>query len=505
MDDQLSVTRATGVLNAAMKHGMLPEGSIPESDGDKVIEAEKMIELAKQAYTVAQQIGKGNVPQYEGIMDVLSEAEVFLGIGSAEHEAAAQQPPSAPAPSGGGDGEGAGIQQSAPAPAPEPQGHIDVIDTPAENKRVYVHEGCDGGRTAYMVPLDDVPPPAIGSVEECANCAYQVPIASHRVEQPAPPAPTPEPSSVPAVQPPGVVDDDPTDAQPREMWLDQHGTPVEIVAYAGGPQVQIKFASGEETVVPIGFLKQRAQVAQEPASSSTSPQEQQPPSSPQPPPSTPPIASPVATPPAASSSPPSEAGTQASPAPLPPSPSEPPSTPSLPEAPPVAPKQDTGPVDNDDGDPEYRKMLDDVEANYSPSGFPTPMDLSRPPEDMPEDLTAVSDLEARRLHSQFNALAARARFLHGLESAKARGCERIRKAKLKEPLQAARAELGKGATLTEAKLLAEQDEEVAIWIAREDLHKERAEAYRTFLSFYSEDVSVLSRDWTMRANEEAGS
>ena len=30
----------------------------------------------------------------------------------------------------------------------------------------------------------------------------------------------------------------------------------------------------------------------------------------------------------------------------------------------------------------------------------------------------------------------------------------------------------------------------------------RAEAYKTFLAFYGEDVTVLSRDWTMRDREE---
>lgn len=133
------------------------------------------------------------------------------------------------------------------------------------------------------------------------------------------------------------------------------------------------------------------------------------------------------------------------------------------------------------------------------------MDLEQPPAEMPDDLTDIGDLDQRRLHSQFNALAARARYLRGLEAAKARACKRVRKRYMKDAMREARGTLGKEASVTEVTAEAEEHELVAPWLAREVRHEERASAYGTFLDFYTEDVSVLSRDWTMRAKEEAGS
>lgn len=138
--------------------------------------------------------------------------------------------------------------------------------------------------------------------------------------------------------------------------------------------------------------------------------------------------------------------------------------------------------------------------------MPAPMDLERPPEEMPEDLTNVADLVARRLHSQFNALAARARYLRGIEDAKARGCRRMKNKYLKPAMRTARGELGKAASVEEVKARAEElNEDAVTWTAREERHTERSQAYETFLRMYAEDVSVLSRDWTFREAEEKGS
>jgi hypothetical protein len=163
------------------------------------------------------------------------------------------------------------------------------------------------------------------------------------------------------------------------------------------------------------------------------------------------------------------------------------------------------PEDDDEGDDEYANVLAKVNESYQPRAMPAPMDLEREPTPMPEDLTGIGDIEARRLHSQFNALASRARYLHGLEAAKARACERIYKHHLKNAMRDARQTLGKDASVTEVQQLADDHDLVSPWLARKTKHTEAAEAYKTFLSIYTEDVSVLSRDWTMRDNEKAGS
>ena len=56
------VTRATAIINVAMQGGMFPQGAMPESDTDKIVEAEKLYELARQADMVAQQIGDHEDP-----------------------------------------------------------------------------------------------------------------------------------------------------------------------------------------------------------------------------------------------------------------------------------------------------------------------------------------------------------------------------------------------------------------------------------------------------------
>lgn len=163
-------------------------------------------------------------------------------------------------------------------------------------------------------------------------------------------------------------------------------------------------------------------------------------------------------------------------------------------------------VDDDDHDPIYAKLLDDVEANFHPRAMPVPMDLEEPPPGIPEDLTSIGVEQQRKLHSQYNALAARARYLRGLEAAKARDCDRLRKLHLKPAMREARATLGKDASVTEVTALAEENNpDVTKWADRAVHHSDRADAYGTFFDIYTENVAVLSRDYTMRATEEAGS
>jgi protein TonB len=176
-----------------------------------------------------------------------------------------------------------------------------------------------------------------------------------------------------------------------------------------------------------------------------------------------------------------------------------------PKAKTVAEPTTGAPVDEDEGDEEYASLLDAVDADYAVPGMPAPQDLENPPELGALEDPTEDEAGNRVLHMQYNALFARARYLYGIENAKARNCGRVRKRYMKPAMRAARTELGKDATQTEVVSLAENDEAVAKWTQRQERHADRADAYKTFMEIYAENVKTLSRDLTWAGAEERGS
>lgn len=671
--EPLDVQRATAILNAAAKNNQYPPGAIPESEEAKISEAEKLVSLALQAHKVAMVVGKGNVPNYQAIMDVMFEANVTLGI---EDPPQAPATPDAPKEEGGRAEPGSSADaapstsETASQPPPSepsaeavaneedwrndwPHGYFIAVNKPDKNEIVYTHAGCpdstNGRGTSFVVPHDGVdatggsqecpacvqaapvvevdgkaapkpicgnvdkaflnvicelepghdpphiggnqtwdsfleqPPqqgvtivdrpdggtefrvpttgglddPAVqaelgltqpypdgqmqifarpvenavlfthmgcpvgagkldetvtfplgdidvtgyeGSIVECTLCHKQVPVTDIQIEPTFPPASDLPPAPVEQQVGP------PVEVQPvkDETWLDANNNPWTIDAnYGGGPQVQVRSSTGEVTVVPRGFLKGRAEGTVPPS------QPQTPSESPSPQPSSPdPSASVTSSPEPTTASvlpdaiPMTEpSGGESAPLSSPNSPSASPeasSSSDVPEAP------ATVPVDDDGGDVMYRELLDNVDMLYQPPSMPTPMDLETPPASMPEDLTTVPIETNRQLHSQFNALASRCRYLHSVESAKERDCNTIRRKYLKVAKRAARQQLPASATETAITELAEEDADVQTWFERSETHHKRAVAWKTFFDIYTENVSVLSRDYTMREAEQQG-
>jgi len=163
------------------------------------------------------------------------------------------------------------------------------------------------------------------------------------------------------------------------------------------------------------------------------------------------------------------------------------------------PEQPSVPEHDDEGDDEYQRILADTEERYTPVGMPIPRDLADPPDVKPENFDEVDDRTARALHSRYNALAARAKYLHNVEDARARGCSMVRKIAMRGARREARRELGKDATVTELDGWAEDNNEfVRTWGDRARKHEEQASAWKTFFDIYTQHVVVLSRDWSMR-------
>lgn len=150
----------------------------------------------------------------------------------------------------------------------------------------------------------------------------------------------------------------------------------------------------------------------------------------------------------------------------------------------------------------YKDLLLRVQADYEREGLPLPADVPSPPQ-MPRDIT-VNESENRRLHSEFNACAARARYLLGLERQIKIGCQRLQKEHLKGPMRRARADLGAKATATEVTMTAEEDELVTAWRRRAEQHSDLEAAYKDLFEIYTQNVAVLSRDHTMSGKEVTG-
>lgn len=333
----------------------------------------------------------------------------------------------------------------------------------------------------------------------------------------------------------------PTEKTEHSLWRSDDGTVWhinKILADGKNCEAFIDGRPDQPTIVPLDFLKQPFERAgeevQEPSSTS-SPEQPSPSPSPSPDsasssgdgqspgettdtPSSPlqssesapsepepqqPSPSPESAPVVAAES---QIEPEPEPEPVPPQPVPPQPVPPPPPAPPAAAEPTAAtPVDDDEGDQQYRGVLDKAEIEYQRYHLPLPVDLAEPPT-MPEDLTIIGDVEARKLHAQFNACAARAHYLLGLERQKKLDCQRVLKQYMRPAMRAAREQLGKDASVTEVTQLAEEtDENVSRWESFVQRHSDRESNLRTLYEIYTENVSVLSRDWTMRGELEHGS
>jgi hypothetical protein len=398
--------RATAIITRAQEHGMYEQGKMPEGEGDRIVVAEQLVELARQCEQVKDAIlaSQGpmavanQIPNWKAAEAVLMEANLLVGANENGH---------------------------APAETTAKEDESDVKDL------------------QYSSASTDEP-----------------------VDQPVQEAPVEVPEPHEATR---------EDAKKGEIWIDAGGEEWEILSYSGGPQADVmKVKTGEKTMVPSGMLKVKV-----PQTIDTKPCEE-----------------------------PEVQGTFTITGPK--GTSEP-----------IAFDATAGEVDKKiepvgfqvvdtsipqqdaEDDEDYQKILEETEARYFPEGFPVPHQLEKPPAFIAiEDLVDVEDLPARTLHSQFNALAARAKLLYSVENARARDCARARKLSLRGPMREAREKLGSSSTLTERESWAEEHHpEVVTWSERVHKHSEEAKALEIYFDMYTENVSVLSRDWTMRDKE----
>lgn len=304
----------------------------------------------------------------------------------------------------------------------------------------------------------------------------------------------PDPLAVVKPDPPAPQGPNRSEPSKGEVWLDSQGNAWEVVSYYGGQSAEVRnVASGEPTIVPTGFLKRRHQtetpLADQLIKQATDSAR---------------MVLDAVQPEATDPSPPPQDPTDDGHEPLSSAPVEDHST-ETPEIPTtsaafVTYEEDAAGEKAQAGvmTAEYDALVDEIERRYAPSGMPIPRDLEDPPSIDAESFADVDDKVARILHGKYNALAARAKYLHDVEDAIARRCKLRKLRCVRNVMKPLRSEYGKTMTLTEIKAIAEEVPDVIEWDEYVQLHEDEARAYRTFHDIYAEHVKTLSRDWSMR-------
>lgn len=136
--------------------------------------------------------------------------------------------------------------------------------------------------------------------------------------------------------------------------------------------------------------------------------------------------------------------------------------------------------------------------------LPVPAHIEADADPMPRDLTALDDKRVRKLSGEYNAYLSRVTYLLGIELGDLKRAEHLLEAARGSALRAAKVidpktEKPKLAKVIEAELLA--DKEVAVLTEAVVKHEATVDMLKALQSIYSGNVSLLSREWTMRQNE----
>jgi hypothetical protein len=169
------------------------------------------------------------------------------------------------------------------------------------------------------------------------------------------------------------------------------------------------------------------------------------------------------------------------------------------------PGEDEAEASAQDSD-SYRGLIEDARAEVVTMRLhsPSPDEWKRDEiEDLPRDLSKLSDADLQRLYGQFAALAYYANFLLMVEEASERRCRQALTEMTNELLVAADKydshDKAKTMTILEAEV--GQDPEVKQWKRRVNKHAAFAAVHRQERDSYNKLVESLSRLETMRDNE----
>jgi len=146
-------------------------------------------------------------------------------------------------------------------------------------------------------------------------------------------------------------------------------------------------------------------------------------------------------------------------------------------------------------------------ARIGETQLPMPADFSGDPPQRPEDMSGLAPAELRKLHSQFNACSAYARFQVALEDTKADDAKRVmarKRAQVMESLNPLN-EQGKPKPVTMLENEAfNTSPELQTWGDRMADHLAAAKILRAMLESYDLDCARISREISMRDHEGGG-
>jgi hypothetical protein len=132
--------------------------------------------------------------------------------------------------------------------------------------------------------------------------------------------------------------------------------------------------------------------------------------------------------------------------------------------------------------------------------LPIPGAIEGDADPMPRDLSETSDKDIRRLSGEYNAFLGRATYLLSFESASLIQAEHLLNAAKSVAIKALPAS-DKKRTLKEIDSLILDVPDVKEWTEKVMEHEKKVAVLKGLKEIYSGNVSVLSREWTMRQNE----
>ena len=136
--------------------------------------------------------------------------------------------------------------------------------------------------------------------------------------------------------------------------------------------------------------------------------------------------------------------------------------------------------------------------------LPVPDEIEGDPKPMPRDLSAISDIEIRRLSGEQNAFLARVTWLLALAQQDVRNAEHLRDAEYRKALlsykqdQVAR---GEKVTMSEAEKVAASNDDVMAWDSELVAHQNVVDSYKALREIYKGNLDRLSREASMRQDE----